>query len=205
MSDMDNIQLTFFPGSPFARMARILIMEWNLPVTPTQQEFPPTPDLFRANPLGQVPALIMPDGTAVFPTFLVLEHLWEMAGKPTDAYAPQSQRQILMTILQACDALVAAKYQDWTGLGPVRENTIGYDPAERHLERLQKTLDWLESLIPSGELGQGITLPNIALSSTVLWMDVRGGPNWRGRANMEAAVDEIASRSSLTQTAAQPR
>jgi glutathione S-transferase len=52
---MDRARLAYFPGSPFARMARVLIEEWALPVDPDEWTFPPPEELFRLNPLGQVP------------------------------------------------------------------------------------------------------------------------------------------------------
>jgi hypothetical protein len=78
--------LTFFPGSPFARIARILVAEWALPVEVVPAAFPGDDDLFEATPLGQVPALFPPGGEPVLTTFLVLEALWAMAGSPDSAY-----------------------------------------------------------------------------------------------------------------------
>src|SRR5688572_23165989 len=110
-------------------MARVIVREWALPVEEIECPFPPPPEFFEKTPLGQVPVLLI-DGVAVFPTLLVLERLWTMAGNPAHAYRPDQDRQVLLTILQAGDALVAALYQDWAGLRPVGPNHIGYDPGE---------------------------------------------------------------------------
>ena len=96
-----------------------------------------------------------------------------MAGRPRAAYDDARDRQVLVTLLQAGDALVAAYYQRWAGLGPVRPNLIGYDPAERHLGRVWATLAWLEPR--SGELGAAVTLPGTVLACLLLWAAARDG------------------------------
>jgi glutathione S-transferase len=181
-------------------MARVLVREWDLPVEEEEQTFPPDPALFDNNPLGQVPALILPDGRTLFPTLIVLEHLWRMAGEPADAYVPDRDRQRLLTILQACDALVAALYQNWTGLRPVADNLIGYDPAERNLARLARVLDWLESDCPE----PGIALNSVAIAALLLWCDARGGPAWRNRVRLADLADGLSVRPAFRATAPQP-
>ena len=188
---MSLARLYYFPGSPFARMARVLVHEWKLDVETIEIAFPPTDDLFDLNPLGQVPVLRLRDGQTLFPTLIVLEHLWQSAGSPIASYDPVAQRQLLLTILQAGDALVAAMYQNWTGLGPVRENTIGYDPAERHSHRFGRVLNWLENHEIEMELG--FTLANVALSCILLWSDSRDGPDWRAHTQLASIVDELAA------------
>ncbi|MGR3343549.1 MAG: glutathione S-transferase family protein [Paracoccaceae bacterium] len=196
---MSEAQLTYFPGSPFARMARVLVIEWDLPVQPVECEFPPSDELFAENPLGQVPALIFPD-RSVFPTLLVLEKLWDMAGQPPAAYAPDFDRQTLMTILQMTDAMVAAFYQGWTGLEPIGENLIGYDPAERNLKRTQFGLDWLDERSTASTLRAGLNLPAVALACLVLWADSRGKLNWRDRHSLARLVDGLAAHDSFVAT-----
>ena len=155
-------------------MARVLIREWGLRVEEVEYPFPPPQELFEINPLGTVPVLLV-DGEATFPTLLVLERLWELAGRPDTAYGPRRERQVLLTVLQACDALVSARYQRWAGLGPVGTNHVGYDPAERHLARVGATLAWLGSRRERGEVADGVTLPGVAMACLVLWADARGG------------------------------
>ena len=142
-----------------------------------------------------MPALVREDGTSLFPTLIILEELWARAGSRSECYDPRD-RQRLLTTLQAGDAFVAARYQDWTGLGPVRENIIGYDLAKRNLERFSSVLDWLELSEPA----PGITLQNVALACILLWSDARGGPNWRYRKKLASLVDSLATRESFLKT-----
>ncbi|MDW4549811.1 glutathione S-transferase [Defluviimonas sp. D31] len=195
-------ELAYFPGSPFARMGRVLIAEWGLAVKPVEWRFPPPVELFALNPLGQVPALLFGD-EAVFPTFMILERLWEMAGWPDEGYRPGAERQMLLTTLQAGDALAAAFYQDWSGLRPVAENHVGFDPAARNLERFARTLDWLEARAAKGVLRPGITLPGVAAACLLLWSEARGGPYWAGRPHLWSIVRALAGRDSFHATVPQ--
>jgi len=194
--------LSFTSGSPFARMGRVLIREWSLPVEEAEQPFPLPADWFQTNPLGQVPVLALGE-ERIFPTFLILERLWELAGRPAAAYLPALDRQILLTTLQAGDALASAAYIKWTGLGPVGPNHIGYDIAPRNYERAHATLDWLAAHRRAGRLREGVTLPGVALAAIVLWTDAREGLDWRRHAELAALVDRLASRPSFQAT--QPR
>ena len=191
--------LAFFPGSPFARMARVLVREWNLPVQEIEHSFPPPPELFEITPLGQVPVLLI-EGEAVFPTILVLERLWAMAGNPQDVYRPEHDRQLLLTILQAGDALVAALYQGWSGLRMVGPNHIGYDPAERHLTRFRQSLTWFESRVPAYANQDEVALPEVALACLLLWSNARGGPNWEKHIHLVQMVQRMEKRPSFIAT-----
>ena len=188
-------ELAYFPGSPFARMARVLAREWSLPVDEVEVPFPPPPSLYELSPLGQVPVLSV-GSERVFPTLMVLDRLWRMAGAPTSAFTP-ADRQALAVALAAGDALVAALYQSWAGLQPVGENHVGYDPRERNLERYERVLGWLGE---RGRLRDGLTLPGVAVTCVLLWSDARGGPAWWGHGRLDRLVAGLATRPSFRQT-----
>jgi glutathione S-transferase len=180
-------------------MARVLVREWALQVQEVEYPFPPPPELFELNPLGQVPVLLI-EGEAVFPTLLVMERLWAMAGRPEHAYQPERDRQLLLTILQAGDALVAALYQGWAGLEPLGRNHIGYDPADRHLERFRQALAWVGTKLLSRRMEGEVTLPDVALACLLLWSDARGGPSWRDHEGVRPVVLRLEQRPSFTMT-----
>jgi len=140
------------------------------------------------------------DGEAVFPTLIILERLWSMAARPGDGYGNGRDRQILLTILSAGDALVAATYQRWAGLGPVGPNTIGYDPAERNLARVRSTLDWLETNPRMSDLGAAVTPPAIAVACLLLWIEVRGGLGFPVPPDLAALVRAFDGRESFRLT-----
>lgn len=192
--------LAYFSGSPFARMARVLIREWALPVEEVELAFPPTRDLFARNPLGQVPLLTLGE-RSYFPTLIVVERLWDLAGRPPEAYEPDAERQLLLTILQTGDALASAAYQGWAGLEPIGKNSLGFDPADRNRARADSALVWLAGLYREGGLRPGLTLPAIALACILLWTDARDPIDWRRHPELEALVDPLAARESFMGTA----
>jgi glutathione S-transferase len=192
---MTSADLAFFSGSPFARMTRLLVREWALPVEERELPFPPPPDLFDTTPMGQVPVLRIGAET-LFPTLIVMERLWEMASRPP-AYDPGRDRQRLLVTLQMGDALVAALYIGWTGLRPTGPNHIGYDLAARHMERMAHTLDWLEAGAGAGHV---LHLPDVALACLVLWSEARGGPARPFHPRIDAAVGRLAARPSFQAT-----
>jgi glutathione S-transferase len=201
MDARKRARLAYTPGSPFARMARVSIREWALAVEEVEVAFPPPPEIFAVNPLGQVPVLTVGD-EAVFPTLLIIERLWSMAGRPRAAYGGARDRQLLVTLLQAGDAMVAAFYPRWAGLGPVGPNSIGYDPAERHLARVRSTLAWLEPRCE--ELGAAVTLPGTAVACLLLWADARGGLGWPVPPGLAGVVRRLQERESFRATQPPP-
>jgi glutathione S-transferase len=192
-------ELAYFPGSPFARMARVLVREWALPVSEVAVPFPPPDWLCELSPLGQVPVLSVGD-EGVFPTLFVLERLWRMAGAPREAYAGPD-RVVLVTVLAAGDALVAALYQRWAGLQPVGSNHVGYDPGERNLARFERVFGWLAA---RPRVREGVTLPGVAVACIVLWSDARGGPAWWGHGRLDRLVAGLATRPSFRDTEPPP-
>lgn len=207
------MRLYYTPGSPFARIIRVLIRELGLDCEESAiTGFPPPTSYFAINPLGQVPALVTSDGVK-FPTRIIIEHLLGCAGQGSRAVAPAIRRepanwqddQTLTVLLAMGDALAALKYQQWAGLRPGAENLIGYDPADRQAERVVHTLDWLESRCgEAGFLPDVMSVQDIALACILLWVDARGGFPWRGREKIEAIVAVCAPRPSFADTRPQP-
>lgn len=193
-------ELFYFAGSPFARMARVLALEWDLPVTQTELPFPPPEMLFDLTPLGQVPVLKRGEGPPLFPTAIILEHLWQKAGAPSAAFDPERDRQILATIHAMGDALAGAKYQAWSGLGAQGTNRIGFDPAERHYRRFAHVLDWVEDHVDAGRITSEVSLTSVSLACLLLWTDVRDGPEWRPRPKLAKVADSLAQRPSFQAT-----
>lgn len=116
------MKLYYVQGSPFARMARVAIREYGLSCEECLiEEFPPPPDYFAINPLGQVPAL--EDGPRTyFPTRSVLERLARRAAQEASAdteLASQLWRperleedlQVFTVLLALGDILVSIQYQ----------------------------------------------------------------------------------------------
>jgi len=207
------LRLYYTPGSPFARIVRVLLRELEIACEEVAiGSFPPPPSYFAVNPMGQVPALVASDGVR-FPTRIIIDYLLSCGRGTSSVIAPSVRRtntyweddQTLATILAMGDSLAAMKYQQWSGLVSGKENLIGFDPADRHAERVAKTLDWLEVRAgPDGFLPGVLSVQDIALGCILLWVDARGGFAWRRRPHLEKIVHRCAERSSFANTEPQP-
>ena len=192
------MQLYYIQGSPFARMARVLVREYGLPCEEILvPEFPPQPGYFEINPLGQVPALV-DNGNALFPTRIVLEHLVAKAaanGLPNTRLSRTLFRegrypednQLLTVLLALGDMMVAVQYQKWSGLVPSGPNHLNYNPVERNQHRVYRTLDWLESkALTGGFWPECASIQDAVLACLIFWSESRGPIAWRGRPKLES-------------------
>lgn len=143
------MRLHYTRGSPFARIIRVLTCELALDCREVEiTEFPPSEEYFGVNPLGQVPALETEDGVR-FPTRLIVDYVMSLPRQGQTALAASVRHsedrwqddQTFAVLLAMGDALAAIKYQGWAGLRLGGTNLIGFDPAERNIDRVQRTLD----------------------------------------------------------------
>ena len=207
------MDLHYIDGSPFARIVRVLAREHGVDWKEIEiVEFPPADSYLDLNPLGQVPVLV-DGGRAYFPTRVVIDVLLSsvrdaggvVATSVARADHPVEDEQVLAVILAMGDALAAHHYYRWAGIGPVDRNRLGFDPAERNMVRVYRTLDWLEDrLNATGFRPDVISVQDIALTCFILWTESRGPIEWRGRVKMESVVGRLESRSSFRSTVPRP-
>ena len=204
----DTMKLHYIQGSPFARMVRVLTRELDLNCEEVEiTDFPPPPEHFSLNPLGQVPVLEIENG-ALFPTSVILEFL--VAAKDgrvilrrSDSYWTDSS--LFAVLLAWADMVVAQGYQAWGGLRATGENVLGFDIAKRRSERIGQTLDWLETQAsPSGFMPGVLSVQDIVLACTILWTESRSPMSWRGRRALEAIVAMAEARPSFVDTVPRP-
>ena len=207
--------LYFIQGSPFARMARVLLREFRIECAEEEiREFPPPASFFDINPLGQVPVL-EDRGKRLFPTHVVFALILDIASDSgstadlsprlaRDAFRREDE-QLLAVLLAMSDVLATAKYQIWAGLDPVQKNSLGFNPAERNLERVYRTLDWLEKRATGyGFWPDIISIQDVVLACFILWSEARGAIAWRGRPRLESIVARLAERPSFAATVPLP-
>jgi glutathione S-transferase len=178
-------------------------------------EFPPGPEYFAVNPLGQVPAL-EDRGHSFFPTRSVLEHIVRTAQNSPRPHGEvsieirrlahsESDDQLFTVLLAMGDMLVAVQYRKWAGLVPQGPNHLNYQPVERDMERVYRTLDWLEKQIgDDGFFPSQICVQDIVLACLILWTESRGPIDWRGRPKLEAVLAKLRVRPSFVDTAPLP-
>ena len=129
---MESAKLYYQDGSPFSRLCRTLIIDWELPVETIELDWPLNESIFKENPLGQVPTL-KTIGETIFPTSQITEQLLAMTFEPLAPYFdPLADRQLLITILSMGDAMIASNAIDRSGLKQTEKNTYGIDILNRN-------------------------------------------------------------------------
>ncbi len=204
MDKPDPAKLYYIDGSPFARLCRILIDEWQLPVQLVEVPFPLPDDFFEINPMGQVPVLET-IGEKIFPTAQIVEQLWAMTVAATPPYLdPLADRQLLTIILGMGNFLVATVQQARAGLEQTGENKLGFNPAERHGVRVQRCLDWIDARAENWLTGDEPNVCDYALACLLLWSDARRPIEWRNRAKLATIIDRLQERPSFKATPPAP-
>jgi glutathione S-transferase len=143
MANPNPYRLFLSPRSPFARRVRLAIRRLGLPLL----EHPlnvleSNPDLEAANPLGLVPALILPDGRALSDSSAILETLHDLHGgiwpeRPTDRIEIRQASTLATGLMQA-----AVSYFQETRMHEIPSPSWAQD----HLSTVLRTLRHLECL-----------------------------------------------------------
>ena len=205
------MRLYYSPASPYARIARIVAAERDLPLELIAETGFPPERVLPHNPAMQVPLLVTDEGP-LFGTRLIVEYLMALppgvrAGRaflssPTRREHHWRDAQILTALETLLNSLVNRSYLIWTGVEHRADAPITLDLAERELVRSLRLLDWLEDqATQAGFLEGGFSLQDVWLISTLAWTDAREQIPWRGRPKIEAIVHRNAERPSLQETA----
>ena len=163
-------------------------------MTETQLPFPLPASFFDISPLGQVPVLTTPSDT-LFPTAAIVSFLSDTTDQPG------FDTQLLAALLSWTDSLVAAFYQEWSGLVPgPGGNALGFDPAARSLERVEPFLDWVTPRLnpdtPSA--------PEFALGCILWWIKSRRPIPYRNIDRITDLQRALDTRSSFQETIPAP-
>ena len=190
------MQLIYSAGSPFARKVRIALAEKGLQAESVTIEDYEAPVLMAANPIGQVPALVLDDGTALYDSSVICA--WIDAHDSGPRLIPQGEAQWPVLRLQsAADAItgniVRLRVED------MRPEALRWPSmVERVLRKTRHALDALEA---QGDAG-GFDLGEIALICALDYVDMRAPQlAWRsGRPNLLARWERLRERPSFVAT-----
>ena len=201
---MESAKLYYQDGSPFSRLCRTLIIDWELPVETIELDWPLDESIFKENPLGQVPTL-KTIGETIFPTSQITEQLLAMTVEPLAPYFdPLADRQLLITILSMGDAMIASNAIDRSGLKQTEKNTYGIDILNRNEMRVNHTLAWLEGQCDKWLIDDRVSVCDYALACLLLWSDSRSPFNWRQYTKITRIVEELSYSDSFAQTVPNP-
>ncbi len=196
------MKLRYSPTSPYVRKVEMVIFETGLDAlvqrVPTNAWAPDT-NLPDDNPLGKVPTLVLDDGTALFDSRVIAEHLDSLHDGPRlfPASGPERWKALRLQALGdgLNDAAVARRLEQ---LRPDGERSASW--IARQAAAMTRALDTLEA--EAETLGDQPTIGTIAVMAALGYMDLRFADEaWRqGRPDLAAWFERQAKRPSFAAT-----
>jgi glutathione S-transferase len=198
------MKLFYSPNSPFVRKCLVVAREVGLR---ERIEFLPANaspvnrdrTIIPHNPLGQVPTLLLDDGTALYDSCVICEYFNALGGGsllPRDG----AQRWLVLTERSLADgildAALLARYE--TAVRP--ENLRWSDWSKGQLDKIKTGLDALEQR--AADFGDRVDLGTIAFGCCCGYLDFRfASIGWReGRPNTAAWFEWFGGRDSMVET-----
>ena len=195
------MKLTIATPSPFARKARIALLEKALAHEVVVQN--PWQAPIEANPLGKVPALALDDGRVVHDSGVIIEYL-ETLGAPPALIPAEPALRVLHKQVEAladgiCDAVVLIVTE--RSRPPAKRSD---DWIARQASKIPAALDALEALLGAGDCfsRHGFGLAEIATGCALGYLDLRYPElDWRAaRPALAALAQRLALRPSFAAT-----
>jgi glutathione S-transferase len=185
--------------SPYVRKARLVLLEKNIPHTYlVDPPSDPNSEVYRVNPLGRVPALILDDGTCVFDSPVIAEYVDTLNDSPI--------------LIPRNDALARMRVKRWEALADgimdsaivIRNEQLRAKEMqlaatlELHNSAISRTLEHVAAQLGQHEWceGNSITLGDLALVSALAYLDLRQAErDWRGdHSNLAAWFKRMSAR-----------
>ncbi|WP_243404024.1 glutathione S-transferase N-terminal domain-containing protein [Zavarzinia aquatilis] len=199
---MSRLRLCWSPTSPFVRKVMIMAHETGLAgdieLLPKNVWAPDT-DIGTVNPLGKVPALLLEDGTVIFDSPVVLDHLDRLHGGPALIPADGAARTRVLTVQALADGVLdALVLRLLEGRRPEAERSATW--VERQMRAANRGLDALEDAVFG--FGPALDVGQITVMALLGYLDFRfPADDWReGRAALAAWFEEAAKRPSFLAT-----
>jgi glutathione S-transferase len=194
------LKLYITPGSPYARMARIVVLEKRLEprvetiVAKTRAADSP---YYAINPSGRVPYLVCDDGTGLEESALICDYLDHLDGKP----AFHAERSLEARRLEALARSLIDGLSVWGRelLRPANERSPGVIAHET--ARAARLADVLEREMGHAVLQGALNMPQLTLACA-LGLEARNA-DWRWRATrpkLAAWYERMAARPSFAAT-----
>jgi glutathione S-transferase len=197
------MKLYITPGSPYARMARIMVLEKGLEgrveIVPAKTRTAGSP-YYGINPSGRVPYLVCDDGVGLEESALICAYLDHLDGKP--AFDPPVGEDALEA--RRLEALARSMMDGVSVWGreitrPENERSPGVIQHEK--DRAQRMADLWEGAIDLPYMRGALNMAQLTLACA-LGMEARNpGFRWRpGHPKLCAWFDQIAGRPSFAAT-----
>lgn len=185
--------------SPYVRKARLVLLEKNLPhdyvVDPPSD---PNSEVYRVNPLGRIPALILDDSECIFDSVVITEYADTLNDNPiliprNDALARMRVRRwetladgIMDSAVVVRSEVLRPKEMQQAATLELHNNAITH--TLQHIAARLGTRDWCE--------GGMLSLADLALVSALAYLDLRQPErDWRGaHPNLAAWFGRMSAR-----------
>ena len=188
------MKLIIATPSPFARKARIALLEKGLPHHVEVHN--PWQSRIAANPLGKVPALVLDDARVLHDSSVIVEYLDTLGAAPalipSDPALRVAHKQIEALADGICDAVVLIVTER---ARPAQQQSPAW--IERQAAKIGPALDELERLLGGRRhfSAHGLGLAEIATGCALGYLDLRYPElDWRARrpglAGLAAALQE---------------
>ncbi|MGE0874507.1 MAG: glutathione S-transferase family protein [Burkholderiales bacterium] len=199
------MKLLFSPASPFARKVRIVLAEKKIECGLETVDVQPVDNAVNAhNPLGQIPTLVLDDGTALYDSRVIVEFLDNAS--PLSRLIPDDNRErvaVRRWEALADGVLDAGLLLRYEGLRPKKEQSRAW--AAKQSARIERGLDVMATDISDRPWCQGerYSLADIAVGCALGWLAFRFPRNdWRGRhASLARHFDKLSERPSFAESA----
>lgn len=188
------MKLLSSPLSPYGRKVKIvaamkgLASRIDVVATDTNKG---DPALNRANPLGKIPCLVLPDGQALYDSHVICEYL-DAVGTGPELFpaAPQRWRTLTLAALAdgVLDAALLLVYEK--RFRPEDKHVQGW--IDRQQAKIDGALAHLEQALP--DWGAAPDYGHVTLASALGYLDFRHEGRWRaGHPALVAWLDRFAA------------
>jgi glutathione S-transferase len=199
-----KMKLYITPGSPYARMARIVVLEKGLEnrveIVGARTRVADSP-YYRINPSGRVPYLVTGDGVGLEESALICAYLDRLDGKPAFDL-PDGDRRLEARRLEALARSMLDGLSVWGReiLRPENERSPGV--VQHETDRARRMADVWEHEIDHPLMNGALNMIQITLACA-LGLDARNpGFVWRpAHPKLAKWFDRIAARPSFAATA----
>lgn len=196
------MKLYYQTHSPYARKVLVLAHELGIAsslevihheTSPTS----PNATIYKANPLGKVPVLILEDGSALFDSIVICEYLDNLNDRPT-FIPPKGAERYAALQLQAlaqgmCDVGIKLRWEVER-----RPEALRYPAyAEGQAYKLNEAYRFIEQSV---DLNGPVTLGHIALATALDWIAFRQLSDFSAQPRLSEWHQTFCERASMRAT-----
>ncbi|MFZ3280814.1 glutathione S-transferase family protein [Pseudomonas sp.] len=196
------MKLFYQTHSPYARKVLVLAHELGIAsslevihheTSPTS----PNETIYKANPLGKVPVLILPDATALFDSIVICEYLDDLSDGPKliPANGPERYKALRLQALAQgmCDVGIKLRWEVER-----RPEALRYPAyADGQAFKLKEAYRFIEEHV---DLNGPLTLGHIALATALDWIAFRQLSDFSAQVRLTEWYQTFCERASMRAT-----